>query len=109
MPPADTKVVQLFPARSAQAGPPDWRRREMGRDIASLQDLSQRLQQMRAPLRQASQAFLAVSRNKVGPQAEQKLGDLDTLLGALDGSMKQLIDAMTVHQDSLRQDARIHG
>lgn len=109
MPSTDTKVVQLFPARGAQDTPPDLRCREMGRDIASLQDLTHRLQQIRAPLREASHTFLSASRGESRQHGELKLTGFDTLLDALEASMKELYKTWKTHQDAIPHHTRIHG
>lgn len=109
MPFTDTKVVQLFPARAAQDTSPDLRCRQMGQDIASLQDLSHLLQQIRAPLREASHTFLSASRDEARRQGELKLMGLDTLLDALEGSMKELLVTWKTHQDAIPLRTRING
>ncbi|GJD97669.1 hypothetical protein [Methylobacterium iners] len=104
----DTKVVQLFPAKPTQHIL-EWRRRELGYDIASLQSLSQRLQQIKAPLHEAAYAFVDVSPMDTSQKLWCALGGLRRQIEDLDAGINALISAMTSHQGALHTSSSHRG
>lgn len=108
MPRPNAKIVPLFPPQAARPAMPAWQRREMDRDIQSLQELANQLQQLKAPLREASNGFIKMSTPEARPEVELKLGALNTLVVALGSSMKALGEAMAMHQGPAADGTPIH-
>lgn len=104
----NTKVVQLFPAKPAQPFP-EWRCREIGYDIASLQGLSQRLQQIKAPLHEATYTVVDVGLSDLKPELWLALGGLGRQIEELDAGINSLIGAMTTHQGALHTSSSRRG
>ncbi len=99
---SDTKVVEFFPTSSEQHPVPEWRCREIGRDIAALQDLSQELKQMKAPLHQAFSGLAEVDMLGTHHDLRRGLMRLGSDVEDLGTGIAALVDAMTTHQGALQ-------
>lgn len=106
---ADTNVVELFSGKRIRLDSPAQRCREIDGDMKTLQDMSQRLQQMKVLLQEASDAFINAITNDTRLEAEGKLDTLNTLVNALDLNMQSLVVAMARHREALLRSASPHG
>lgn len=108
MPVIDKKCLQISSTGDVRRAVPALHHREMSRDIEFLGDLLRHLRQIKAPLRNASNAVIEASMPDTRSEAEIKLDTLNNLVEALDTGMKLLIDAMTMHQAVTEIKGSIH-